>query len=172
MPCILQKRARLASEGLKYDPDDRGCLAALVLCDLIDGRSRQMRQSLQQLLARHPQALRTLSLTVASLQNRGRYGEAHKVAQQMLRAHPDDKDVVEVVSELKYATHWSMLPLWPIVRWGWPAAIGIWLGGLLLIGAIGKTYPQVSGSLTICLIIYAIYSWVWPPVLRRWIARA
>lgn len=168
----FSKARSLAQEGLKYDPDDRGCLAAYSLCDLIDNRSKETARSLQQLTANHPQALRTLSLTLANLQSRGRHREAYRIAQEMLRTQPDNQDIVEIASELKAVTHWSMLPLWPIARWGWPAAIGIWFGGLVLIGAIGEVYPNAKGVLAICLIVYAIYSWVWPPLLRRWIAKA
>ena len=45
----LDKALALAEEGLKYAPDDAGCLAAQALCDFIGERSGTPSHSLQQL---------------------------------------------------------------------------------------------------------------------------
>ncbi len=168
----LPKARALAEEGLKYAPDDAGCLAARALCDFIEQRRGTPSHSLQQLLLRHPQSIRTLLLILVAMQDRGDHRGAYRIAQELVRLQPDNKAIIEMAARLKVTTHWSMLPLWPFLRWGWGAAIGFWLIGGAAVRFIGQQNPGLGGILAICILAYVIYSWVWPPILRRWIARA
>jgi tetratricopeptide (TPR) repeat protein len=168
----LDKARALAEEGLKYAPDDAGCLAARALCDFIGKRSGTPSHSLQQLLVRHPQSIRTLLLILVALQDRGDHRGAYRIAQELVRAQPDNKAFAQMAAELKATAHWSMLPLWPLLRWGWGASIGLWLLGGAAIRILGQSHPAAAGMLALCIFGYVIYSWLWPPILRRWIARA
>ncbi len=174
---LLSKARALAEEGLRYEPDDVGCLAGRALCDFIEQGHHKISYSLQQLLVRHPQSLRTLTLVRATLYHRGHYRGALRIAQELVRAQPDNDGFVRIARELTVLAHWSMLPLWPILRWGRGALIAVWL---LLNGATLGTATMVrsdesaeaAGILGIGFIFYLVYAWFWPPILRRWIARA
>lgn len=161
----LQKAHQLAVEGLKYESDDASCLAVLTICDFIAGRSAG--PALQQLLVRHPESTQTLVLVVVALQTRGQTREAKRVAQELVRSHPDNEGLVDMARQLNIATHWSLLPLWPLQRWGWGASFAIWI--LFLIGsrALSSMDPVLGGTFTVLGLIYVVYSWVWPPLLRR-----
>jgi len=42
---------------------------------------------------------------------------------------------------------------------------------LLGMRALEKVAPQWVGPAWIVLLVYVIYSWVWPPIFRRWMMR-
>jgi tetratricopeptide (TPR) repeat protein len=163
----VSKARQLAVEGLKYESEDPDCLSAVTVCDFIESRAGEVSHALQQMLVRHPQSIRTLVLVVIALQERGDTRGAKRVAQELVHASPDNESLVSMARELKVTTHWSMLPLWPMQRWGWAASFGIWI--LVIVGsrAIQKINPTWSGIFIVVVLIYVAYSWIWPPVLRR-----
>jgi len=167
----LQKARALCQEGLKYHADDPGCLAAVSLCDLIERPRGATSHALQQLLVHHPQWLRTLVLVVITLHDRGDYNGASRIAQELVRAQPDNTDIVQLAAELKATTHWSLLPLWPLRRWGWGGSIALWLLGIVAVQTFAHSNSVAAGILGFCILGYALYSWVWPPILRRWVFR-
>lgn len=163
----LSKARRLAAEGLKYESENIECLSALSICDFIDGGSGQMSEALQQMLVRHPESTRTLLLVVVALQQRGDSQGAKRIAQELVRANPDNPALVDMAYQLKAATHWSMLPLWPIQRWGWAASFGIWIFVVVGTRAISAASKILGQAFLILALLYVVYSWIWPPVLRR-----
>ena len=168
----LEKARALAGEGLKYDPGDAECLAARAICEFCDQRSGASSQALQQLLVRYPQSARTLLLVLNALADRGHNRAAFRIAQQLVQAQPGNHHFVQLAARLKAAAHWTMVPLWPMSRWGWGASIAMWLFAIVSIRIVGRINPAAAGVLALCYLAYVIYSWVWPPLLRRWIARA
>lgn len=162
----LTKAMQLAREGLRYDPDNVECLAAQATCEFIDAPNAAS-HSLQQLLVRHPQLARTLLLVVVALDQRGDVRGAKQISQELVRAQPDNEHLVDVARQLKLKGHWSMLPLWPVQKWGWGASFGIWILAIVGIRALNKVSPAASGAFAVVVIAYVVYSWVWPPLLRR-----
>jgi tetratricopeptide (TPR) repeat protein len=167
----FQKARALADEGIRYDPDDPGCLAARTICDFIEQRAGASSHSMQQLIVRYPQSVRTLILILVALQDRGDHRGALRIAQELVRAQPDNANFVQLAAELKANAHWSMLPLWPMARWGWGASIALWLLGTGAIRILGQSHPVAALAVAVCFVTYVIYSWVWPPLLRRWMTR-
>jgi tetratricopeptide (TPR) repeat protein len=168
----LPRARALAGEGLKHDADDGACLAARTLCDFIEQRPGVTSHSLQQLLVRHPQSQRSLLLLLMALQDRGDDQGAFQIARELVRADPGREDFAQLAAQLHAATHWSMRPLWPLRRWGWGASMAIWLVGMAVMRTMAPINPVIAVVFGGCIITYAIYSWVWPPLLRRWMARA
>lgn len=162
----LTKALQLAREGLKYDPDNVDCLAAQATWECIDSPDAA-NHGLQQLVVRHPQLIRTLVLVVVALDQRGDVRGAKQVAQELVRAQPDNEHLVDVVRELNVKGHWSMLPMWPVQKWGWGASFGIWILAIVGIRALNKVSPAASGVFAVVVIVYVVYSWVWPPLLNR-----
>jgi tetratricopeptide (TPR) repeat protein len=162
----LVKAKQLVHEGLKYEPDDVDCLAIQATCEFIE-RPDIDSPGLQQLIVKYPQLMRTLVLVVVALEQRGDARGALRVAKELIRAQPDNEHFVEIAQHLNLKTHWSMLPLWPMQKWGWGASFGIWLFVIVGSRALHKVNPTAAGIFTIAVIVYAVYSWVWPPLLRR-----
>lgn len=162
----VDKALRLAREGLKYDPDNTECLVAQATCELIE-RPGDASHGLQRLLVGHPQFIRTLLLVVVALEQRGDIRGASQVARELVGAQPDNERLVAVARELKIKAHWSLLPLWPIQKWGWGASFGIWLFTIVVSRTLGKANPAAAGVFVGVMLTYVVYSWVWPSLLRR-----
>ena len=163
----ITKARQLASEGLKYDADNAECLAAQAICDFVEQPSGSTSHSLQQLLVRHPQSARTLLLVAAALEERGDPKGSHRILQELVRAQPDNEALVGMARQLKVNTHWSMLPLWPMQRFGWAGSVGVWLIAFIGLRVVSRTNPSLAAVLGIALLVYVIYSWTWPPLLKR-----
>lgn len=168
----LDKADRLAREAVRQAPDSATALSiAAVSAFVHNPHDAAARHTLEQLVARYPNTLHTLETVTALLVNARRYREALPLAQEMLRARPQDDDVAASVLELKATTHWSMLPLWPMTRFGWAGVAAVWALWLLLLRGILPNTPlaPLAGALTVVFLVYVAYSWIWPGALKRFL---
>lgn len=167
----IDKARELAREALRLNPEDEGALAATMIGDLIDGRKGDESNSLAALMLKHPEDMVTARLLIVHLIKRGRYWSAKRIAVELLKARPDSREALALVVEIEALCHWSMVPLWPLNRWGIAATIGLWLGWMLVYKLLRNYAPQVSEPAAIFLLGFCVYSWVYPPLLRRWLKR-
>lgn len=167
----FDKASQLADEGLRLAPQSDTCLRARALCDLVVQRQPEPGAALNRLLAGDPHDLHTLRLVVIALVQAGRSREAHALARTLLRAQPDDPDLLGLVKALRMDTHWSLIPLRPLQRWGWGGSIALWVIALVGMQLVRRFAPEWSGPASVLLLGYVAYSWIWPPLLRRWMAR-
>jgi tetratricopeptide (TPR) repeat protein len=166
----LDKAARLSEEGLRHSPDHESCLYVAALVDLIRGGAGRHADTthLQRLLREHPQHLVSSTALVLALSDRGDYRSAHRVAQELLRSEPQSPQALSLVREFKIQSHWTMLPLYPMQRWGWGAAIGITVAAIVGLRVVGGVLPASTvTTLSFVWLGYVIYSWTWPHILRK-----
>jgi tetratricopeptide (TPR) repeat protein len=165
----LHKAERLIAEGLRLAPNHQNCLYIGYLLHVIQGRSQsQDSQHLQQLLKEYPERAQSLLALVVDLDQRGDTRAALRVAQQLLTTRPDSEHFVKLVRALKRRTHWSLLPLYPMNRWGWGGAAAVTVIGILGVRIAAQTLsPAAAGTIALIWLGYVIYSWVWPPILRK-----
>lgn len=162
----LEKAEQLAREGLRYDPENDECLLAIALCETARSGARP-NEALAKLLGAHPESLSSVHALVVALVDAGRLDEAHRIAQGAMRADPANENLVSLVRELRIQNHWSMKPLWPLQKWGWGAS-AVMYGAAFVIGRmLAKTAPEWVVPFSLFWLSYAIYSWVWPPLIRR-----
>jgi tetratricopeptide (TPR) repeat protein len=163
------KARRLAAEGLRRSPENADCLYLASIIDLIQNR-RGANLHLQRLLQEHPGQSRSAMALIATLSARGNERAALKIAQELLRNQPDSPRLVALVRALKASNHWSLLPLYPMRRWGWSGAAAVTLVGITVVQVSQRTLsPRLAGALAGLWLAYVIYSWTWPKLLRRWI---
>lgn len=167
----LEKAWRLVQEGLRLEPEHSRCLFTACLLQVIQGRSLSKEgEHLQQLLQQHPEKTSSLMTLIIALEQRGENRAALRVAEQLLTMHPDSPHFVELVRVLRRNTHWSMLPLYPMLRWGWGGAIALTLGGMIGLRVLSHTVPlDVANTVAYVWLAYCLYSWVWPSLLKRFI---
>jgi predicted Zn-dependent protease len=165
----FEKARRLAQEGLRNSPEHAGCLFLGAMIDMIQNRRGAKSDHLQRLLREHPEQVRTSIALAVTLSEHGNNRGALRVAQEWLRHQPDSPHALELVRELKIRTHWSLLPLYPMQRWGWTGAIVVTVAGVsaVQLGAHALS-PATYGVVLGVWLAYVIYSWTWPPLLRRW----
>lgn len=166
----VDKARGLVAEALRLAPDSRDALQVAALCDLVDGR-RGDQAAMRRLLVEDPGSRETLSLVVNALIDQGRLREAQRLSKELLRAQPDDPFALARVKALAGDTHWALLPLWPMQRWGWTASIGMWIGAVAIGRLLERQAPEWAGTFWICWLVYAIYSWVAPTLVSRLTAR-
>ncbi len=170
---VVEKARAVTAEALRIAPEQPRALLAGVMLDLIDGCTPERSAALQDLLSRHPDQAASAHALLAALGQHGRVAEAHAVARELYRADPRSSAALDVVSEFAYQNHWSMKPLWPIIRWGWPGAIGLYIAVVGLLRLVGERLPaNATLTLSVVWMVYVVYSWIWPPLLRRWMQRA
>ncbi len=154
------------TRGIALRPRDRECLLAAALCETARSGARP-NEGLAKLLTNHPESLSTVHALVVALVDSGRMAEAHRIAQAAMRADPANEHLVNLVRELRIQNHWSMKPLWPMQKWGWGAAAGMWIGAIVMMRFLEKAATAAAVPFAFTWLAYAIYSWVWPPLIRR-----
>lgn len=166
----IEKARRLAQEGLRQSPEHANCLYLAAMIDLIRHRAGAESEHLQRMLREHPEQARSALALVVALSAKGNDRGALRIAQQLLRNQPDSPHLLTLVRSLKVRTHWSMLPLYPLQRWGWTAAIVITIAAIVGLSAGAQALPApVLGALTCIWLAYVLYSWTWPRLLRRFL---
>jgi len=165
------KARALAQEALHLDPQNDFALRVLALCDVIELPRGTDSAALRRLLAEHPEDQHLLSLVISALLQNGEPRAALRGAREMLRQNPHNRHWLALVKQLSVQEHWTMRPLWPLQRWGWTASVVLWIGGVLGLRLLGQVNPALVGPASLLWLAYVAYSWVWPPLLRRWLLR-
>jgi len=171
LKCLQADKAmNLAAEALRLDPDNHSAQLAMTTARLIDGKGNAAEHDLARLVKNHPESMGTLAMVVASLVDQGRNREALAVAQEMVRAYPDESAYVDLVVGLRKVTHWSLLPMWPMAKFGWAGSAALWVLGIFLIRGTESmgTWGDVLFGIWL---FYIVYTWAWPPLLERWLQR-
>ncbi len=165
----LEKAGALAAESLRLDPTERLARTVSLLVRVIEGDRGGALAELEELVRNEAEALHAAWSIVMVLQSEHRHGEAFQVMRGILRSMPGDESIIEAMIELRAASHWSIVPLWPLNRYGWIGSGALWaaaVGSFLLSRALA---PETTGPLVGGYIAYVVYSWIWPPLLKRWL---
>lgn len=165
----VDKAERLTKEGLRLDPSHRQSLYVASLIHVIQGRSRsESNEHLQLLLKEHPERIHSLLALVVALDERGDSQGALRVAQQLVATRPDSQQFVDLVRALRRQNHWSLLPLYPMKRWGWGGAAVVTAVGILGVRVASHNLPPTAAeTVAFVWLGYVIYSWVWPRILNK-----
>lgn len=165
----LDKAGALAAEALRLDPAESQARTVSLLVRIIEGDREGAVEELEKLVRDDPDTLQAAWGIIAVLQSEHRYGEALDVMRGILHSIPDDGSIVEAMVELRAASHWSVVPLWPLNRYDWLGSGMLWafaVGSFML----SRVYaPDLTGPLVTIYLVYVVYSWIWPPLLKRWL---
>jgi predicted Zn-dependent protease len=161
----LDKARALAGEALRLEPDGRSPLVVATLCDIAAGKRLLDQRSLAELLEHHPTAQSTALMLISALLEAGKYADAQRVSSALVRADPRNRATLAAAKQIAYVQHWSMRPLWPVQRFGWGGVFALWM---LIVVMVRVLPPPIVGPLSIIYLLYCLYSWVWPGLLRRW----
>jgi tetratricopeptide (TPR) repeat protein len=166
----IDKAAALAREGLRLDPASNLSQVVCLLVDVIEDRSGDASRRLKELVRENPDALHVAWSVVVVLQSRHCYAEALQVLRGILRIVPDDTEAVAALIEMRLLSHWSMLPLAPLQRYGWGGSGVLWGIAVLSVFLANRFAPDIAAPLVVFYVAFVVYSWIWPPVLKRWLA--
>lgn len=167
----VNKASALVAEALRLAPNDAGALRMRAVCDVVLGVRQADSQAMRRLLVEHPEEQGTLAVLVVALIEAGRHREALRCARQLMLANPRDPHWIRTTQELTAATHWSMVPLRPLQRFGWTGSVVLWVASIALIRLTSLHAPQAAAWVSWTILGYCAYSWVWPPLFRKWVLR-
>lgn len=166
----LDKARALVAEALRCDPDHAQAQVLDAILHVIRGDDAMASARLARMVAADPEATHVASTAMLVLYQRGHERQALEIGRELLRAHPNDEELVADVLELRLACHWSMIPLWPFRRGGWVASGVLW--AVMLFG-LTALRPFAGDAVTLAIMLpylaLLIYSYVGPPLLRRWL---
>lgn len=160
----IEKAEKLVERALSLEPESDFALQmhALLATAGTDraaaiARSRELLRHWPE----HPLGHRLLGFGQAD----DRVDEAAEHARRAVQLDPYDEDAAELARELRQRSHWLMWPLRPLIKWGpapvWIAAVAT----MFLLRAL-----KLHGALSIVVvvwIVYCVYSWTVPHVVRR-----
>ncbi len=164
----LEKAERLAREALRLEPENPQALSLATICDLVRCEGRQAEGKLAELMRHHPESLDTAWTLLNLLEERKQYGEALRLARELLRSDPANPQYVAMIRELRVLTHPTMWPLAPLIRWGWHGSAALWILGVVGLKLADRVLPEGAVLVLVTLWLgYIAYSWLYPPLLRR-----
>jgi predicted Zn-dependent protease len=162
------KARQLAVEAVRHEPEDLFVLSTLALLDLAEGRPSTDCAALEKMLDLYPESESSLRMLAFSLVEKHQLAAAKQAVEILVRRSPHDASVIRLAAMIAYLSHWSLLPMYPMLRWGWAGSF-ILYGGFMLLAFVLKPHldPGLHLSLSLLWLSYAIYSWVYPPLLRK-----
>lgn len=163
------KAEKLVARALAEDPDSAAVFSARIQVAHARGDDRAAQRIAQQFVAVHPENPGAHALLGGISAVRGQVGPAYAGLRQAAASAPGEQAYAESAMDLRIASHPLMLPIRPIVRFGplktWAAAI-VLIYGLRLLGL-----PVLAGVAAVLWVLLCVYSWVVPPLVRRWMRR-
>lgn len=164
----LDKAEKLAAEALRLEPGHPDALTISILCSLSKSNNTTAQEQFSYLVRNYPDAeFSAHSLYIMLVENK-QYRAAKRIAQELLRNNPNDNNYLEMVKSLNLITHPVMLPLYPLQRWGWHASAVIWMIAIVIVGiARNHLPPEQAVIITFIFLGYVAYSWIVPPILKR-----
>ncbi len=165
----LDKAARLAERAAELAPESRRVEATRLLLAHLRGEGRKARGHARALLADAPEDAGAHYLAAVAEAHDGRASVAARHLLVAARLDPGDRDFAEAARQARFETHPLLWPLRPFAKLGtagtWIAAVGAVFG----LQALG--YGKASAITAMVYVGVCVYSWVMPPLLRRWLRR-
>jgi tetratricopeptide (TPR) repeat protein len=160
------KAEQLLQRAEQLDPEDQFVRQVRVTLAYLQGKDQQVLQSSRQILADDPDDVFAHTMIGAAHIEQGEANKASQALSKAARIDPSNREIVSIARETRQATHPLLWPIIPFQRFG---SIKIWIGVLLLImllRTIGMT--PLAGMIAIVYLIFVLYSWIVPWLLKRW----
>lgn len=161
----LEKARALITRARESSPEAPyvGKVASLIA--YLEGDDRAALSLGTETLARDPEGTGIHALMGAYLLERGDVGRATQHHLIAASRSPGDTEVVDLGRQAKYLKHPLMRPMWLIERVG-PAKV--WLGSLAMIVVLNVAgLESLVPFVVIPYLIFVVYTWVVPPLMRR-----
>jgi tetratricopeptide (TPR) repeat protein len=165
----VDKAARLVAMAAAEDPHDPAVYVARVQLAHARGDDREAQRVAREFVGAHPENPAANALLGGTSAARGQIRNAYAGYRRAVAAMPTEQSFAESAIELKIAQHPLMLPLRPLLRFGtwktWGAVLALMLG----LRVVGQ--PVLAGLVAVVWFGFCVYSWVVPPLVRRWLLR-
>jgi len=160
---------RLVAEAGAIDPRAVAVLQTRVWLAYLRGDGETTESAARTLLAAEPENALGLTAIGHRLATRGDARESQRHYELAAQAHTADADIVAAARAARIESHWLLKPLWPFRRFGAGRLWLAWIALLVLSGALNAPWLAIAAALMYIPLV--IYSWIVPPIARRWLAR-
>lgn len=167
----FDKAGSVIDEALRIDPDNQHAHFLTVLVGTIRGNRTVSEHSLAELIKQNPAAIHTTYSLLVVLLNAGREREALAIAEELVRARPNQPEFVNIVIDLRVRTHWFALPAWPLRRFGWTGAIVIYVVGIGGLQILSSVNSPLTGLWLAVYLIWVVHSWTYVRILTPLVRR-
>lgn len=162
-----EKAKALWERAAAQRPHSRNVLATRVLIAIAFADDRQAQKASEEFLGAYPSDPAALALHGQVAQMRGRSG--YGSMRQAVAASPADADIADMAWQARVYAHPLMMPLRPLHRFG---PVKTWLCAIALIfGLRAIGLPVLSALAGLSWLAICVYSWVVPPLVRKWVLR-
>jgi tetratricopeptide (TPR) repeat protein len=161
------KAQQLWQRAAALNPHHRSVMATRVVLAIGTADDREAQRASDAFLAEYPADPVALAFQgqVAEMRGRSGYGSIR----QAVASDPTDREYADLAWEAKVYAHPLMAPLRPLFRLGtvksWLLAVAI-MFGLRAIGLGVLSFVAAMAWIALC-----VYSWVVPPLVRKWVFR-
>lgn len=165
-------RAReLAREALRLQPDLQSATIIEILADVVEGHGKAARERLATLIKRNPENQEVAMALAVVLHKERRYLEAMDVMRGVLRANPGDVAALDWVIGLAARAHWTGIPCWPVMRYGFAGKMFVYLGGITAVKLAAVFASDLVDPFALAIVVFAylLYIIVQPALMQRWI---
>lgn len=161
----LEKARKLIAQARRIDPENVGALRVEAALAVARGDDREALLRSREMLALDPEDAHAHRLTGEVLHGRGDVHAAADFLRAAVVNDPRDPGAAEVARENLAWRHPLMRPLRPLHKFG---AAKVWIGAIVLLLLARATGSSgVTLSVTGLWILYCIYSWIVPSIVRR-----
>jgi len=166
----LEKAGKLVDLAAARAPQAPVVYATRIQVAHARGDDREAQRISQEFVGAHPDNPVAHALLGGTSAARGHVDAAYEGFRQAAAARPTEQVFAESAMELRVARHPLMRPLRPILRFG---ALKTWLVAVtLIIGLRAIGLPVLGGLLGFVWLAFCVYSWVVPPLVRKWVLRS
>ncbi|TDD57756.1 tetratricopeptide repeat protein [Kribbella antibiotica] len=164
-----EKASALVERAASHAPESAQVSAARAEVSFALGKDRDMQRHSSEALSHDPEDphARALHGTASMLTGDSRSG--YNSFASAAASQPGDQDLRSAAREAKLMNHPLMLPLRPFQRLN---PLIVWIGAVAIIyGLRAAGLAPLSFGFAIIWFAFCVYSWVVPPLVRRWLNR-
>ena len=133
------------------------------------GKDKDMHRHSKEELAADPDDPAARALHGSASMLTGDASSGYRSLAAAAAAHPGDKDLRAAARQARLANHPLMRPLRPFQRFN---PLVVWVGAVAVIyGLRAAGLGPLATVAAIAWFAFCVYSWVAPPLLRRWLNR-
>jgi len=161
----LEKAKKLIAEAKRVDPENANALRIEATIAVSRGDEREALLRSREILAIDPEDAHAHALTGGLLHDRGEVHDAAEHFRAVVVNDPRDPVAAAIARENLAWRHPLMWPLRPVHKFG---AAKVWVAGIVLL-LLARTTKDTTVMLVagIAWLVYCVYSWVVPPIVRR-----
>jgi tetratricopeptide (TPR) repeat protein len=165
----VDKAAKLVERAAAIAPAAAVVYAARVQLAYSRGDDRTAQRIAREFVAEYPESAVAHALLGGMSALRGQVNAAHSGIRQAVAAQPTVDEYAQLALQTRVARHPLLVPVRPFIRFG---PVKTWIAAVILLfglRALGLTALAVAWS--IFWIALCVYSWIVPPLVRRWVTR-